>query len=165
MIPSSGYKVTFDNVWMEKTEDLINEIASVWENYSALPEGEKTFDRAKQVVYLARNAEGQIIAISTAYPSYIKRLNNHFFAFRCFLTPENRIPGLMTKITALTLEYLETVQNNYDPKMIGVITEVQNERLHEHRREAVYPETGMVFIGYSKNGNQLRVSYFKGARI
>ena len=159
-----SYQVEFQNVWMEKTDALIQEVAEVWNQYSALPEGEQYFDRAKQVVYVARQ-NGRIIAISTAFPTHIPRLENHLFAFRCFLVPDGRIPGLMTKITALTLEYLETIKDNYDPGMIGVITEVQNDRLQEHRREAVYPGTGMVFIGYSKAGNQLRVKYFKGATI
>ena len=112
-----SYKVEFQNVWMEKTDSLIQEVAEVWKQYSALPEGEKFFDRAKQVVYVARQS-GRIIAISTAFPTNIPRLENHLFAFRCFLVPDSRIPGLMTKITALTLDYLETIKDNYDSGMI-----------------------------------------------
>ena len=48
---------------------------------------------------------------------------------------------------------------------IGVITLVENEALKQHRNEAIWPASKMVYIGNSREGHHIRVYYFAGARI
>jgi len=66
------------------------------------------------------------------------------------------------------LEY-EFFEERFDKKReglpIGVISIVENEQLKENRREAVWPASKMLFVGKTKLGHDIRIRYFKGARI
>src|SRR5690606_26709092 len=123
-------------------------------------------ERLKQIVFVVRGPGECIAGLSTAYKIYVPRLRNHFYAIRLMLVPGYRIPGLPSKLLVLTRDLLESVHSRetVDPA-IGIVTLVENSRLKEMRNEAIWPASGMVYIGNSKEGHQLRVYYFKGARI
>ena len=159
----SLYGITFENVWMEKNQELLDEIVEAWNNVGAIPPGQSGIERAKQVVYIVRNEKKKIIGISTAYLSGVKRLRNNFFIYRCMVFPGNKIPGLFTKLTDLSLKYLESIHTTLKRKVIGVLTEVENKELQKLNLAIL--TTGLIFIGYSKRGNPIRVYYFKGAKI
>ena len=163
-LPAEEYYGTrFENVWCTKDQKLLNEIVEAWDRVHAIPANQSGQERAKQVVYLVRNKNDEIIGISTAYFTFIPNLNNNLFVYRCMIFPGNNIPGLFTKITLLTIEYLESIHKSLNQKVIGILTEVENKSLQKLNL-AVLP-SGFVFIGYSKRGNPLRVYYFKGAKI
>ena len=162
---NNPYGITFEEVFGKLDQDLAGELIGVWKKFNLLAESESGNTRVKQVVMVVRNKNHEIIGISTAYPIQVEQLKNKLFAFRCMLVPEYRYPGLLTKLTVMTRDFLEEVHLTYDPYCIGIITEVQNTKLNDHRKEAVYPGSGFTFIGYSKKGFQIRVYYFKGAKI
>ncbi len=162
---NNPYGITFEEVFGKLDQDLAGELIGVWKKFNLLAESESGNTRVKQVVMVVRNKNQEIIGISTAYPIQVEQLKNKLFAFRCMLVPEYRYPGLLTKLTVMTRDFLEEVHLTYDPYCIGIITEVQNTKLNDHRKEAVYPGSGFTFIGYSKKGFQIRVYYFKGAKI
>ena len=153
----------FENVWSIKNQELLDEIVQAWARVGAVPEGQSGLDRAKQVVYLIRDPLDKIAGISTAYIGTVPRLKNDFFIFRCMIFPEYRYPGLLFKITKMTIDYLESIHSSLNQKVVGVFTEVENEQLKK-LNFAVLP-SGLTFIGYSKRGNPIRVYYFKGAKI
>ena len=154
---------TFQNVWSLKDQDLLDEIVAAWDRVGAIPDQQSSQDRAKQVVFLIRDHNNQIAGISTAFISYFPQLKNKFFIFRCMIFPEYRAPGLLAKLTTMTLDYLESIHKSLNEKVIGVITEVENKQLQKLNRAILH--TGFIFIGYSKRGNPIRVYYFKGAKI
>ena len=162
-ISSNAIKYSFHNVWSEKNQDLLDEIVDAWKQIGAIPPGQSGMDRAKQVVYLVRDENGKIVAITTAFITYFPQLKHDVFAFRALIFKENRIPGLLPKLTKMTLEYLESIHHSIDKNIIGVITEVENQSLQKLNR--VVLSTGFTFIGYSKRGNPVRVYYFKGAKL
>ena len=158
-------EITFQNVWKEKDQALLDEIVSVWKQYKAIPPGENPIDRAKQVVYLARNAENHIVGISTAYISRISQLRAHMFVYRAFITEPYRRKRILTRITLLTRDYLESIHKETDPRCLGIIATVENEGLNQTLRQAVYPRSKLALMGYTKGGHPIRVYYFQGAEI
>jgi len=158
-----SYGLRFENVWSLKNQDLLDEIVEAWAILGVVPEGQSSMDRAKQVVYLVRNTDSKIVGISTTYISFIPKLKNKLFVYRCLIFPKYRYPGLLAMLTKMTLEYLESIHHSLNEKIIGVITEIENKSLQKLNL-AVLP-SGFVFIGYSKRGNPVRVYYFKGAKI
>lgn len=162
---NNPYGIKFEEVFGKDDKELAGELIDVWKKHNLLSKGESGEERMKQVVFVVKNKNNEIIGISTAYPIYVEQLKNTLFAFRCMLIPEYRYPGLLTKLTVQTRDFLEEIHSTYDPYCIGIITEVQNTKLNEHRKEAVYPGSGFTFIGYSKRGFQIRIYYFKGAKI
>lgn len=157
--------ITFQNVWKEKNQELLDEIVDAWTRYKAIPPGENPLDRAKQVVYLARNEENHIVGIATAYIRRIGQLRANMFVYRSFVAEPYRRKGIMTRITVMTRDYLELIHQNINPMCLGIIAEIENEGLKQTLRQAVYPQSKLALIGYSKRGNPIRVYYFQGAKI
>lgn len=158
------YSLTFDNVWKRGDADIEAEIIALWKNNQLLPAGSDPVKRAKQVVYTIRNAENRIVGVTTAFPEYAKLLRNHVFMFRCFIEKDYRVPGLLTKITVMTRDFLNELSRTFQPPCIGMMSIVENTRINEHRLP-VYKGGEMIFIGYTPNGRQMRIYYFDGALI
>ena len=155
----------FQNVWSPKNQDLLEEIVLFWNQYKAIPPGESGIDRAKDVVFIARDQEGKIAAVSTVKIHFTKFLKLNMFYYRCFVAPEHRRKRLMTEITVHTRDFLETEHKRIKPLCAGMIAELQNPDLNTYRREAVFTASGLTFIGYNSKGFQMRIYYFKGATI
>jgi hypothetical protein len=157
--------LVFENFWKKDVSAVSAGILKVWTDHGG-PIGGKALERLKQLVFVVRTEEGVVVGISTAFKVYVKQLRNHFYAIRLMLVPDFRIPGLTSKLLVSTRDFLESIHttDNEDPA-IGIITLVENDRLKERRNEAIWPASGMVYIGNSAEGHHIRVYYFKGARI
>jgi hypothetical protein len=154
----------FVNLWQVSDADRTNKIASLWKNHASLDDHEIS-TRLRQLVFVAETEKGEVTAISTAFKTYIQQLGHYLYAFRCMVVPGLNIPGLDAKIVLETRDFLESIHENDLPnKPIGMITLVENPELKK-RNHAVWPASGMVYIGTSKEGHHIRVYYFKGARI
>ncbi len=157
-------KIVVENVW--KLEHRREAVIRFWKQNGMQWTDEQYVKRSGQLVYVALNETEQIVAVTTAVPTAIRGLNNlNFFNFRILIDKDFRIPGLLDKMAVGTINFLEELFINKQTDCIGVITLMENEKLNNLRREAVLPSTGFVFIGNSKNGAQIRVKYFKGAKI
>lgn len=143
-------------------------IEELWKrNFPAMTEAQ-TRTRLKQVVLVIRNEADEVVGASTSYKAYISQLKNNLFAFRCFIDPAFRIPGLTSTLLVKTRDFLEqTSEQEVDDKdrCIGMITLVENERIMKFRNEAIWPASKMVYIGNSPKGYHIRVYYFKKALI
>ena len=143
-------------------------IRKLWKrNFPAMTEVQ-AHARLKQVVFAIRNETGEVVGVSTCYKAYISQLENHLFAFRCFIDPAFRIPGLTSTLLVKTRDFLEqTTEQEVDEKerCIGMITLVENDRIMKFRNEAIWPASRMAYIGNSPKGYHIRVYYFKKALI
>lgn len=158
--------IVFESVWNRQDASLDAQVRTIWKEHGG-PVDSAADDRLMQLVFVARRTDnGQVVGISTAFKVYVKKLRNQFFAIRLMLVPEARIPGLTSKLLVLTRDFLESMsQGDVADPAIGIITLVENERLKHNRNEAIWPASGMVYIGNSKEGHHIRVYYFSGARI
>ena len=158
-------EIVFENVWGKDIAHINAEIRKIWEDHGG-PVGAKADARLRQLVFVVKDSNGRVIGISTAFKAYIPRLRNHFYAIRLMLVPESRVPGLSSKLLVSTRDFFESIHAGEETdRAIGIITMVENAQLKEHRNEAVWPASGMVYIGNSAEGHHIRVYYFKGARI
>lgn len=157
--------ISFENVWRKDNTVIKRQVLDIWLRVVGLHPDE-AHQRIDQLVFVALNEKKEVIGISTAVKIYVKRLHNFLYAFRCMLLPDYRIPGLTSKLLVMTRDFLEGIhEHDGDEKAIGVITLVENKKLREHRNEAVWPASRMVYIGDTREGVPIRVYYFKGARI
>src|SRR6202008_4433515 len=100
----------------------------------------------------------------TAVRMDIPQLKNHLYSFRLFIDPDYRIPGLTSALIVKTRDELEMRTKNEPSsgeKCVGMIRLVENDRILQYRREAVWPPSKMVYIGNSPKGKHIRVYYFE----
>lgn len=161
-------EVTIENAWQKMSPDLIQEVIAFWNNNKMIKPGFSSEERARQVVLILRDANTKaIVGLSTAGVVTFKQLNsNNFYLYRSIILPDYRHPGLTSKVIVETRDLLEAYNkkegNNFCK---GILTFVENPRLQQFRREAVWPASKMAYIGMDKEGRHIRVYYFKGATI
>ena len=156
-------EIVFDICWNDPTHH--DKVIAFWTRLKAMPPEVDPKVRARQLVHVALDGEN-VAGVTTAEAVLVPDLGNQkMFSFRVLINPDYHIPGLVDKISVLTRDYLESLFKAGKTDCIGVITRVENQKLLKNRREAVYRTTKLTFIGRSKDGYDLRVYYFEGAKI
>ncbi len=159
-------QLTFENVWQKVDADIQKQVLSIWKLHEINLTEPEALARTAQLVYVIRNEFNQVVGMSTGFKAYIKQLRNHFYAIRLFIMPGFRKPGLTSKLLVMTRDFFEDIhKEDKENQCIGIITLVENEKLKEHRNEAIWPASKMVYLGNSGKGHHIRVYYFKGTRI
>ena len=159
------HKLVFESVWEQNNSAIHPLVLRFWRDHGG-PVDTAAQERLQQLAFVVKDQEGDVVGISTAYKVYIKQLRNYFYAIRLMLSPDYRIPGLTSKLLVSTRDFLESIHHREkENPAIGLITLVENARLKEGRNEAIWPASGMVYIGNSGDGHHIRVYYFRNARI
>ncbi len=157
----------FDNVWRKDLPDIEDAVVDLWTTHKLLPTREAAVARARELVVVVKQPDLSVVAVSTAYRSQIKHMNNNFFYyFRCMILPGHRRPGLFSRLLVDTCNILERqYTEDVTPHCIGIIMELQFEPLKKYLRSAVWKEMDMVYIGNTAGGNPVWTHYFEGAKI
>ncbi len=161
-------RVFIENVWHKMTPELVTEVIKFWEDNKMLRSGFSSTERAYTVALVVRNEnEKRIVGLTTVDLIKFKQLNNNnFYMYRSIILPGYRHPGLASKIIVETRDLLETYNKTVPANpCIGMITFVENPRIQQFRREAIWGASKMAYIGMDKQGRHIRVYYFKGATI
>lgn len=154
-----------ENVWKHEDPDIMRQVVEVWRKHGG-PREEAAAERLKQLVFVVKTGEGEVVGMTTAFKAYIKQLRNYFYAVRMLVVREYRDPALAPALMVATRDFLESIHRDDQPNpAIGLIALVENERLSRKRNEAIWPASKMVYIGNSGEGHPIRVYYFPGAHI
>ena len=158
-------ELVFQNVWGKASSSDREQVTRIWEQYGG-PVGHEAQERLAHLVFVVKDAEGQVLGISTAGKTYVPQLRNHFFIIRLMIIPARAVPGLSSRLLVSTRDFLESIHRDdgKDPA-VGLLTIVQNEAVKKIRNEAIWPASGMVYIGNNAEGHHIRVYYFHGTRI
>ncbi len=157
---------TIETVWQSLSPEQEAEITSLWLEHQALPNEEQAKARLPQVALIARDHEGQVIGVSSAYEQLNPQLNNYFYYVRAFVSPTARRSSLATDMLCTLKELFEgRFRDGQNTRAIGLFMELENKQVQQTRNQAIWPTTGFVFIGTNARGDHQRVSYFADARI
>lgn len=153
-------------VWKQVTPDLTTELVDLWGRTHAIPDAEKATARARQTVCIARDANGALCGVGTAFVRVLPRLRQPMYYYRQFFAPEFR--GL--KQTIPFFNRARQLLQDYNaalaaPESLGVLLELESPILAKRYTRAYEPAADSTFIGYSPRGLQLRVSYFEDVRL
>ncbi len=164
-MPLKDYYI-IENVWHRVTQDLEKDIVRFWTTRNALTGGAEAAERVKQVVFVARNLDGSIAGLCTVKRSFSERLNNFVYLYRTMIDQGHRRHGLAMEMFIKTRDFLEDrFVKGIEPETIGILVTVQNEDIGATFRHAIWPRTGLIFIGFNRKGHQVRIYYFKDAEI
>lgn len=151
--------------WQIESSENDDAVLQFWEREGALANDVKSRERLRQVVLDARDADGRVAGVSTAVPMTLPRLGQPTYYFRCFVGKDWRKTRLVLHLLNRTCDVLEDFARRHDFPCIGVVLELENTRFGEALKRAWWPNTGFVFIGKSQRGLDLRVKYFRGAKL
>ena len=152
-------------VWKRVGPELQAELASYWIENGAMTDPDKAAERAVQAACIARDG-GRIVGVTTAYPRIVPLLRQPMYYLRMHIAKPARNQALSIPFVKESFAEIERQELAKDkPLCLGVILQLQNERLAAHYNEAYWWQSKFVFAGYSRDNMQLRVRYFEGIRL
>jgi hypothetical protein len=153
-------------VWQTKDEALKQEITAFWIKEGAMANSAAAAQRLPQVIFLAREENGTIAAVSSIYEQYNEQLKNSFYYMRTFIPTRFQETNIAPQLIIHIRDYLnESFVSGSQRKNIGLILEVQDPVLQKKHNDAIWPESGMVYVGKNAQGAHQRVVYFSDAHI
>lgn len=147
------------------SESDAQQVLGLWLANGVMETREAAIKRLPQVAALAWQGE-RIVGIASLFEVPYEPVNAKFFGFRSFISPEARGGAAATRLLNLVFDKLEEKFNagEFGKDFHGIAYVLQNERLNKQVHKPMGPNVRSVFIGYL-NDMQLRVKYFKGAKI
>jgi GNAT superfamily N-acetyltransferase len=147
-------------------ETLREELVAMWMAEQALPSREAALERAGEAAVVARDSAGRLIGVGTLKEVYAPRLINHFFQYRSFVARDCRRQDVGTKVVSAVTTYLEDeFAAGRIARAIGLLSVVENPHLQAGLKDAITILVPFIFVGVTEEGKQIRVYYFKGAKI
>lgn len=159
----------FDNVWLDKSDLVREEIKAFWQEHNALPEGADADARAEQVLYVVRDEDERIAGVCSVRRRLVRRLGDYFYVYRTFIAERLRREYVAKDLLHTARDFL--AEYNERPgvaRCLGIYLEVEAETLKYGGvtvKRAIWEDTRFVFIGRNQVGAHLRVYYFPGALI
>jgi hypothetical protein len=151
--------------WQTDLPDEAEAVLAFWKRENAIDNENNARGRLKEIVLHARAENDEIAGVCTAVPVTLPKLGQPMYYYRCFVGSKWRTTRLVFNLIKRAFELLEghAVRNAYP--CLGVVIELENQRFAEAGREAVWPDIGFVYVGRSQRGFELRLRYFKGAKL
>ena len=152
-------------VWKRVGPELQAELASYWIDNGAMTDRAKAAERALEAICIARD-EGRIVGVTTGYPRIVPMLRQPMYYLRMHIAKPARNQMLSIPFVKASFDEIERQELAKEKVMcLGVIIQLENERLAQHYNEAYWWQSKFVFAGYSRDNMQLRVRYFDGVRL
>ena len=165
MTASDKQQFTFVTHWKQESESDDNAITEFWKTEGALSNDVKTAERLRQVILRAQTADGKVAAVCTAVPMTLPRLAQPMYYYRCFIGKDFRKTRLVIEILGRAFDVLEEYARANRYPCVGVLLELENSRFTDRLRTPVWPFVPFIYIGKSQRNLDLRVRYFRGARL
>jgi len=151
--------------WQTESAENDAKVVEFWKSEGALASDVKADERLRQVILHAETADGEVAAVSTAVSMTLPRLGQPMYYFRCFVGKKWRKSRLVFRVLNRSSEILEAYARENKFPCIGVLLELENARFADKLQQPVWPTTKFVYVGKSQRNLDLRVRYFKGARL
>lgn len=152
-------------VWRRDDAKAIQDAIALWRRLGALPKGVDAQARARELCAVAYAAD-ELIGVSTISLGPLPALRARFGFFRCLVAPEHRRSGIARTLLIESRAILSAwSQAHPADKIAGMAAIIENRNLDEIGRLPVWPQSGLVLIGYTQDGRQIRVSWFEHARL
>ncbi len=152
------------DVWQDKSEALVDELVEFWLDEKALPDRDQARKRAPQVIFILRDQDDRIAAVSTVYRQKNPQLGLDLYYFRCFTAQKHRHLGLARVLIVAAFNHLnQRFAGGEEPEVKGVAVEVESPILVQNLKWLVWPASRFAYIGKTQRGAQVRIRYFDGA--
>ncbi|WP_376695548.1 hypothetical protein [Wenzhouxiangella sp. EGI_FJ10305] len=155
-----------DNVREEGDDSLKQRAVERWLADGVIPAAEAT-KRADQLLLVATHGdEGVVAGMATTYLETASRLNLPLWHMRAYVAPEFRRHEIGFRMLIGAVNYhREQFASGRDTRGLGLYMEIENPYLKQHRNEALWPTSGLAFVGVNSRGDHCRVCYFENARL
>lgn len=163
-LPTSA-RLDYVDDWPSILPTDADAIRRFWQQEGALADAAQIAERLKQVVLHARSADGEVAGVCTALAVTPPHFGQPMYFWRCFVGTRWRSTPLVRALLKRSCALLENYAVAHGHPCIGILLELENARFNDTCRKAMWWNPRFTYIGRSARGLDLRVYYFKGARL
>lgn len=157
--------IIFRSAWRLDDQQIVRDARQLWQLENIPPR--LTKDRERELCAAAYCGEA-LAAVSTARHLYSPEMRHAFFGYRCLVSPDFRRQDIAWKITAYSIKLLqEWAAQNSEEKVLGLLIHVETDKFDAGLRRPIREKFGlnMHFVGYTEDGQQMRVIWFDGVTL
>ncbi len=151
--------------WPGASPESAAAVAAFWLAEGAFDQHAQVQQRLPQLVAHALAPDGSVAGVCTAHAMTPPQLAQPMYYWRTFIGARWRSTPLVMQLLKHSCRLLEAHARAHDFPCIGVLLELENTRFRERGRAAQWWNPRFTYIGRSPRGLDLRVLYFKGARL
>jgi hypothetical protein len=130
------------------------------------PVGNAARRRLDEVVCLLLDGRGSVVGVNSVYADQVAPIGGRtFWIYRSLLDPASDRAVDAAMIDAAHAALAEEFAAGDGNGPIGLCVLVADPDTIRHRPETVWPGAGLIYAGYTKDERQIRLGYFKGARV
>ncbi len=148
-------------------EDFALETAAIkfWRQHELLPARVDERARSRSLSAIAY-ADDEVAGVSTIIVRLLPMVRARIAMFRCSVAPEHRRLGLAAQLAVTSRDLVEVwSRDNPAREVLGMGCVVQGAELSEKKEQPVWPISGMGLVGYNLRGEQIRVVWFRHAKL
>lgn len=151
--------------WQADVPDEGEAVLAFWKREGAIEDEQLARGRLKEIVMHARDSDNEVAGVCTVIPKTLPLLGQPMYYYRCFIATKWRSSRLILFLFQHAFELLESHAKRDGYPCIGVLTELQHMKFDQMGRVPVWPGAELVYIGRSQQGFEVRVRYFRGAKL
>jgi hypothetical protein len=151
--------------WRRGDAQLEADAIAFWERLGNLPPGTSAQDRARELV-LGGYRDGRLIGVQTARIARLDQPRARFALVRTAVDREARRGHAAATMAYEGRDLLEAwALAHPEEKLAGIAAIVESDDLAEIARTPYWPGTRLMLAGYTKEGRQIRLSWFSHYRL
>lgn len=151
--------------WQRQDPAIERDADLFWSANKVLPQSASVSDRLNEICIVAY-AERALVAVSTAVVRYVAFLGARLAMFRCSISTEYRGKKLSYAMMTRAREVLEEWSAAHpEEKVMGMTTVAQTQTAYLGDGPGVFKGSGLTFVGWTANGERMRVAWFDHATI
>lgn len=157
----------FTTAWRSADPAHAAEGERYWRRLGLITDAEKLRRRASELCVLGYE-NGLVVAETTAKLMLLPGLRQRFAMIRVSVDPAHRRSKLGGSIVGRTKQVLERWSAEHlEEKIMGMGAILTADELHEKRRDPLWADYDvyLVLIGFLQTGEQIRVAWFRHARV
>lgn len=158
-----GYRI--ETVRGKLDDTTGNQLVEFWTGHGVLG-AEAARQRLEEVVCVLYDGNGQVAGVNSVTPEVIPHLGNRrLWRYRMFVPAIGNDTSIVEAMIGSAQAALEAEYRGGPDEPLGLCLLLPGGEMVRRMPEAVWPATGLIYAGYTKDGSQLRVGWFEEARI
>ena len=155
--------MTIETVRGDLSDETAAEIRAFWEKRGAL-RGDAAQERLREVVCVLRGEDGGVAGVNSVFAENVRLVGNRvFWVYRSLLDS-----GASERWLDMVRASFQALGEKFDPEAggpVGLCILVSDRDEMKRRPEAEWTDPRLLYAGYTRDGRQVRIGYFPGARI
>jgi len=163
---SNGGPIALRPAWKLSNPKIAEDAKAFWKRLGVLSTAEAE-RRISELCAAAYSGE-TLIGLATAYLESSETLRSRVAHFRCLVAPSEGRNETVRALAVLSRDLLEQwSRDNPQEEVMAMAATIPTNAYPDIRGEPVWAEGGLNLnlVGYSRAGEQLRVSWFGHARV